>query len=122
MDSILAHLATSIMWAVFHICVVWHQTYLFQVRHGTQSFPREIPGEQCSAAGDKSGKDPATNLMFQTDQEQVEVQPWSLVCDVLLSRGIEPGTVFQLRQGDVLLLCEVVPLPHFTISEQVLTL
>jgi len=40
-------------------------------------------------------------ILFQTEQEQVELQPWSLVCETLLSRGVEPGTVFQLRQGEV---------------------
>jgi vang-like len=38
----------------------------------------------------------------------------------LLSRNIKPGVVFQLRQGDVSLLCEVHPLPHFNISEEVI--
>ena len=50
------------------------------------------------------------------------VQNWSLICDILLSRGIEPGLMFQLRQGEVLLLCEVVPLPHFNISEQIVNM
>ena len=57
---------------------------------------------------------------LQSEQEAVPVQSWSLICDLLLSRGLEPGLVFQLRQGEVLLLCEVIPLPHFSISEQIL--
>ena len=47
-------------------------------------------------------------------------QNWSLICDLLLSRGLEAGLVFQLRQGEVLLLCEVTALPHLNITEQVL--
>ena len=46
-------------------------------------------------------------------------QNWSLICDLLLSRGLEAGLVFQLRQGEVLLLCEVIALPHLNITEQV---
>ena len=46
-------------------------------------------------------------------------QNWSLICDLLLSRGLEAGLVFQLRQGEVLLLCEVTALPHLNITEQV---
>jgi len=60
--------------------------------------------------------------VLQTEQEQLDTQPWSLVCEVLLSRGIEAGTMFQLRQGEVLLLCEVVALPHYSITEQVMNL
>ena len=75
---------------------------------------------------------------MQSEQEaEVGVQSWSLICDTLLSRGLEPGLLFQLRQGEVgaglallqyyiisavqvLLLCEVIPIPHFSITEQVL--
>ena len=49
----------------------------------------------------------------------VASQNWSLICDLLLSRGLEAGLVFQLRQGEVLLLCEVTALPHLNITEQV---
>jgi len=90
MDSILAHLATSIM-------------YDMAPKAFLEKFLVSTP-------------------VLQTEQEQAATQPWALVCETLLSRGIEPGTVFQLRQGEVLLLCEVVPLPHFTITEQVLNL
>ena len=56
----------------------------------------------------------------QNDKEKSPVQTWSLVCDVLLSRGVEHGTVFQLRQGDVSLLCRVSALPHFNIAEEMI--
>ena len=58
---------------------------------------------------------------FQNDREHKPVQPWALICDTLLSRNLKAGTVFQLRQGtDTSLLCEVHPLPHFSISEEVI--
>ena len=58
---------------------------------------------------------------FQNDREHKPVQPWALICDTLLSRNLKVGTIFQLRQGtDVSLLCEIHPLPHFSISEEVI--
>ena len=60
-------------------------------------------------------------LSFQNDREHKPVQPWALICDTLLSRNLKVGTIFQLRQGtDVSLLCEIHPLPHFSISEEVI--
>ena len=60
-------------------------------------------------------------FLFQNDREHRPVQPWALICDILLSRNLKAGTVFQLRQGtDISLLCEVHPLPHFSISEEVI--
>jgi len=90
MDSILAHLATSIMYDMAPKAFL--EKYL------------------------------VSSPVLQTEQEQLDTQPWSLVCEVLLSRGIEAGTMFQLRQGEVLLLCEVVALPHYSITEQVMNL
>lgn len=45
---------------------------------------------------------------------------WVLICDTLLSRAIDHNTIFQLRQGDVYLLCKVTKLPHFNITEEVI--
>ena len=60
-------------------------------------------------------------LIFQNDREHKPVQPWALICDTLLSRNLKAGTIFQLRQGtEVSLLCEIHPLPHFSISEEVI--
>ena len=58
--------------------------------------------------------------MFQNEREVSGVQGWALICDTMLSRSIGPGTVFQLRQGDVSLLCSVHPLPHLNISEEII--
>ena len=61
------------------------------------------------------------HYLFQNDREHKPVQPWALICDTLLSRNLKVGTIFQLRQGtDVSLLCEIHPLPHFSISEEVI--
>ena len=62
-----------------------------------------------------------SSYLLQNDREHKPVQPWALICDTLLSRNLKAGTVFQLRQGtDISLLCEVHPLPHFSVSEEVI--
>ncbi|KAF2363125.1 Vang-like protein [Trinorchestia longiramus] len=58
--------------------------------------------------------------ILQNDQEHRGVQSWGLVCEQLLSRPIKAGTVFQLRQNDVSLLCCVQPLPHYNINEEII--
>lgn len=58
-------------------------------------------------------------LSLQNEKEQKDVQTWSLICEELLSRPIRDGTVFQLRQNDVSLLCQIRALPHFNITEEV---
>ena len=59
-------------------------------------------------------------FFFQNDREHREVHSWSLVSERLLYRDIQPGTMFQLRQGDVSLLCQVIKLPHFHLSEEII--
>lgn len=59
-------------------------------------------------------------VAFQNDREHRQVQSWSLICDSLLTRSIKSGCVFQLRQGDVSLLCQVQRLPHFNIAEEII--
>lgn len=58
--------------------------------------------------------------VLQNDKEHRGVQSWGLVCEQLLSRSVAAGTIFQLRQADVLLLCEVHPIPHFSIAEEII--
>uniref|UniRef100_A0A6A7FUL8 Vang-like protein n=2 Tax=Hirondellea gigas TaxID=1518452 RepID=A0A6A7FUL8_9CRUS len=58
--------------------------------------------------------------ILQNDQEHRGVQSWGLVCEQLLSRQITSGTVFQLRQNDVSLLCCIERLPHYNISEEII--
>lgn len=58
--------------------------------------------------------------VLQNDKEHKPVQTWSLVCDTLLSRPVEPGCVFMLRQNDVSLLVSTHRLPHFNITEEII--
>ena len=59
-------------------------------------------------------------FILQNEREIREVHSWSLVSERLLYRDIQPGTMFQLRQGDVSLLCQVTKLPHFHLSEEII--
>ena len=58
--------------------------------------------------------------VLSNEEEQKPMQAWNLICDTLLSRSIESGTMFLLRQGDISLLVTVSALPHFNIAEQVI--
>lgn len=60
------------------------------------------------------------NPVLQNDNEHKPIQTWGLICDIMLSRSIEPGVTFMLRQGDVALLVTVNQLPHFNITEEVI--
>jgi len=60
-----------------------------------------------------------TRPVLQNELEQCDIQQWSLVSQVMVSRSIEAGSTFVLRQGDVSLLCEVMSLPHYSITEMV---
>ena len=58
--------------------------------------------------------------VLEGEREARPVQSWALVCDTLLSRPVTEGVLFQLRQQDVSLLCSVVRLPHFNITEEII--
>jgi len=58
--------------------------------------------------------------VLQNEREQRDVHSWALVSERLLYRDIQPGTIFQLRQGDISLLCHVEKLPHFHVSEEII--
>lgn len=58
--------------------------------------------------------------VLQNDKENRPNQTWALVCDILLSRPLEPGCIFLLRQGDISLLVTVSRLPHLSITEEVI--
>lgn len=62
----------------------------------------------------------SNSSVLANDEERKPMQTWDLICDTLLSRFIEPGTTFLLRQGDISLLVTVHGLPHFNIAEQVI--
>jgi len=61
-----------------------------------------------------------TSPVLQNDRELSSPQSWALICDTLLSRSLANGTIFQLRQGDVSLLCTVHSLPHLAITEEII--
>lgn len=61
-----------------------------------------------------------TAPVLQNEKEQKEIQSWSLICDELLTRPLHDGTVFQLLQNELSLICSVHVLPHFNISEEVI--
>lgn len=58
--------------------------------------------------------------VMQNEKEQKEVQSWSLICEVLLSRPLRHGITFQLRQNDVSLLCQVRKIPYFHLTEEIM--
>lgn len=58
--------------------------------------------------------------MLQAERDPEARQNWALICDTMLSRSLASGTVFQLRQGDVSLLCTVTRLPHLAIAEEII--
>ncbi|XP_074652773.1 vang-like protein 1 [Tubulanus polymorphus] len=55
-----------------------------------------------------------------SDREYRRTQPWVLICDTLLSRAVEDGCIFQLRQGEVALLCTLRKIPHYSLTEEVI--
>ena len=58
--------------------------------------------------------------IIYSDKDYRDTQTWVVICDQLLSRAIEHGTLFQLRQGEVLLLVSVRRIPHFNLTEEVI--
>lgn len=61
-----------------------------------------------------------SNAYIQNEREVREVHSWSLISERLLYRDIQPGSLFQLRQGDISLLCQVYKMPHFNLSEEII--
>ncbi|XP_074598203.1 strabismus domain-containing protein Vang [Brevipalpus obovatus] len=62
-----------------------------------------------------------TRPVLQNDLElKLPIQSWGLVSDIPLTRNIEPGSVFMLRQGDISLLVTINSLPHFQITEEII--
>ena len=58
--------------------------------------------------------------VLESERDPRPVQNWALVSETSLSRTADEGVVFQLRQHDVSLLCTVIKLPHFNITEEVI--
>jgi len=59
-------------------------------------------------------------IVIWNDKDYRHTQTWSITCERLLSRCVDDGTVFELRQGEVALLVAVRRLPHFNLVEEVL--
>lgn len=59
-------------------------------------------------------------VVIMNEKDYRDMQRWVLICDQLLTREIEHGTIFQLKQNDVSLLCTVKKLPHLNITEEVI--
>lgn len=58
-------------------------------------------------------------VLSSEKEKQKRSQHWALVCEgELPSRPIANGCEFQLRQGEVALLCTAYKLPHFNLTEQ----
>lgn len=58
--------------------------------------------------------------IITNDKDYRSTQTWTLICDQLLSRSIQHGTVFQLRYNEVSLLIDVKRMPHFNLTEEVI--
>ncbi|CAD5114245.1 DgyrCDS3386 [Dimorphilus gyrociliatus] len=58
--------------------------------------------------------------IIMNDKEYSNTQTWVLICDQLVSRNIEHGSLIQLRQGDVALLINIRKIPHFNLTEEVI--
>lgn len=57
--------------------------------------------------------------VLSAEQESRPVQRWSLISDELLARPLADNIEFQLRQGDISLICSIRHLPRFTLTEEV---
>ena len=57
--------------------------------------------------------------MLSADQETRPIQRWSLISDELLARPLADNVEFQLRQGDISLICTIKQLPKFSLTEEV---
>ncbi len=59
-------------------------------------------------------------MMASSSSLSSATQHWSLVSERSLYRDLSEGCVFQLRQGEVSLLCSVQRLPHVTLAEEII--
>lgn len=59
--------------------------------------------------------------VLNSDQERSrKIQTWGLVCDLLVSRPVDDGVTFMLRQGEVSLLVTFYSLPYFNLQEEII--
>ncbi|XP_058810418.1 vang-like protein 2-B isoform X1 [Phymastichus coffea] len=59
-------------------------------------------------------------VLSDEKEKLLNIQQWALICDgELPSRPLRSGCEFQLRQGEIALLCSFYQLPCFHLSEQI---
>ncbi|XP_046375383.1 vang-like protein 2 [Haliotis rufescens] len=59
-------------------------------------------------------------VVIMNEKSYKSTERWVLVCDQLVTREVEHGSLFQLRSGDVSLLCSIRKIPHFSLTEEVI--
>nr|KAG5703605.1 hypothetical protein BaRGS_000990 [Batillaria attramentaria] len=58
--------------------------------------------------------------VIMNERDYRSVDRWVLVCEQNVVRELENGMEFQLRHGDVSVMCFVKKLPHFSVTEEVI--
>ncbi|XP_033211837.1 vang-like protein 1 isoform X2 [Belonocnema kinseyi] len=93
-----------------------------QPRHSVESILGRLARCLAQDAAPKAFLEPfftASPVLAHEKERQRRSHHWALVCEgELPSRLLQDGCEFQLRQGEVALLCTVYRLPHFNLTEQ----
>lgn len=93
-----------------------------QPRHSVESILNRLARCLAQDAAPRAFLEPffTTSPVLSNEKErQKRSHHWALVCEgELPSRQIANGCEFQLRQGEVALLCTAHRLPHFNLTEQ----
>lgn len=58
--------------------------------------------------------------VIMNERDCRSVDRWVLVCEQNVVRELETGMEFQLRHGDISIMCFVKKLPHFSVTEEVI--
>ncbi|XP_063990845.1 vang-like protein 1 [Diachasmimorpha longicaudata] len=93
-----------------------------QPRHSVESILGRLARCLAQDAAPKAFLEPfftASPVLSNEKERQRKSHHWALVCEgELPSRSLSQGCEFQLRQGEVALLCTAYRLPHFSLTEQ----
>ncbi|KAK0162303.1 hypothetical protein PV327_008651 [Microctonus hyperodae] len=93
-----------------------------QPRHSVESILGRLARCLAQDAAPKAFLEPfftASPVLSNEKERQRRSHHWALVCEgELPSRPLASGCEFQLRQGEVALLCTAYRLPHFNLTEQ----
>ncbi|OXU29859.1 hypothetical protein TSAR_003029 [Trichomalopsis sarcophagae] len=94
-----------------------------QPQHSVESILERLAHCLAQDATPKAFLEPFFNtkpVLSNEKERQRTYQHWALVCEgELPSRNITNGCEFQLRQGEIALLCSVYTLPYFYLTEQI---